>query len=158
MDGEDRYEERHSRRRTNKGDESSEQHCEAADELGQNGKPCTIRFLELRRARWTACFIVITAIVHPAQSQQTKLAEQSLASTLQHGALTSISDKTASNAVAMVTTTRPVFESVIVGQRTLADATQHREITTIGDAKAISDLFALVVDFEAGFPVVEPGR
>jgi alkyl sulfatase BDS1-like metallo-beta-lactamase superfamily hydrolase len=115
-------------------------------------------FLNWRRAGWTACFIVITAIVHPAQSQQTKLAEQSLASTLQHGALTSISDKTASNAVAMVTTTRPVFESVIVGQRTLADATQHREITTIGDAKAISDLFALVVDFEAGFPVVEPGR
>jgi len=73
-------------------------------------------------------------------------------------ALTSITGKTASNAVAMVTTTRPVFESVIVGQRTLADATQHREITTIGDAKAISDLFALVVDFEAGFPAVEPGR
>ena len=101
---------------------------------------------------------MITVIVHPAQSQQTKPAEQSLASTLKHGALTSISDKTASNAVAMVRTTRPVFESVIVGQRTLADATQHRGITTIGDAKAISDLFALVVDFEAGFPVVEPGR
>jgi len=31
-------------------------------------------------------------------------------------------------------------------------------ITTIGDAKAVSDLFTLLVDFEAGFPVVEPGR
>ena len=71
---------------------------------------------------------------------------ESLASTLQHGALTSITGKTASNAVVMVTKTRPAFESVIVGQRTLADATQHHEITTIGDAKAISDLFALVVD------------
>jgi hypothetical protein len=35
---------------------------------------------------------------------------------------------------------------------------EHREITTVGDAKAVSDLFAPLVDFEAGFPVVEPGR
>jgi hypothetical protein len=34
----------------------------------------------------------------------------------------------------------------------------RREITTIGDAKAISDLFALLVAVETGFPVVEPGR
>jgi len=97
-------------------------------------------FLNWRRARWTACFIVITVIVHPAQSQQTKPAEQSLASTLKHGALTSISDKTASNAVAMVRTTRPVFESVIVGQRTLADATQHRGITTSVFGSGTSDI------------------
>jgi alkyl sulfatase BDS1-like metallo-beta-lactamase superfamily hydrolase len=83
---------------------------------------------------------------------------ESLASTLEHGALTSISDKTAPNAVTTVTTTRTVFESVILGQRTLADAMEHREITTIGDAKAASDLLALLVDFETGFPVVEPGR
>ncbi len=57
-----------------------------------------------------------------------------------------------------VTTTRPVFESVILRQRTLADAMERHEITTIGDAKAVSDLFALLVDFDAGFPVVEPGR
>jgi alkyl sulfatase BDS1-like metallo-beta-lactamase superfamily hydrolase len=35
---------------------------------------------------------------------------------------------------------------------------EHREIKTIGEAKAVSDLFALLVDFETGFPVVEPGR
>jgi hypothetical protein len=35
---------------------------------------------------------------------------------------------------------------------------QHREITTIGDAKAVSDLLAPLVDFESGFPIVEPGR
>jgi alkyl sulfatase BDS1-like metallo-beta-lactamase superfamily hydrolase len=83
---------------------------------------------------------------------------ESLASTLEHGALTSITDKTAPNAVTTVTTTRTVFESVILGQRTLEDAMEHREITAIGDARAVSDLFALLVDFEAGFPVVESGR
>jgi alkyl sulfatase BDS1-like metallo-beta-lactamase superfamily hydrolase len=57
-----------------------------------------------------------------------------------------------------VTTTRPVFESVILGQRTLADAMEHHEITTAGDAKAVSDLLALLFDFKPGFPVVEPGR
>jgi len=83
---------------------------------------------------------------------------ESLASTLEHGALTSITGKTALNAVTTVKTTRSVFESVILGQRTLADAMEHREITTVGDAKAVSDLFVLLVDFKPGFPVVEPGR
>jgi alkyl sulfatase BDS1-like metallo-beta-lactamase superfamily hydrolase len=83
---------------------------------------------------------------------------ESLASTLEHGALTSITGKTALNAVTTVTTTRPVFESVILGRRTFADATRHGEIATLGNAQAISDLFALLVDFESGFPVVEPGR
>jgi alkyl sulfatase BDS1-like metallo-beta-lactamase superfamily hydrolase len=83
---------------------------------------------------------------------------ESLASTLEHGALTSITGKTAPNAVTTVTTTRTAFESVILGQRTLADAMEHREITTVGDAKAVSDLFALLADFEARFPVVDPGR
>jgi alkyl sulfatase BDS1-like metallo-beta-lactamase superfamily hydrolase len=83
---------------------------------------------------------------------------ESLASTLEHGALTSTTGKTAPNAVTKVTTTRPVFESVILRQRTLADAMEQHEITTNGDAKAVFDLFALLVDFEAGFPVVEPGR
>ena len=82
---------------------------------------------------------------------------ESLASTLEHGALTSIIGKTDPNAVATVTTTRTVFESVILGQRTLADAAEHHEITTIGDAKAVSDLLALLINFDAGFPVVEPG-
>ena len=78
-----------------------------------------------------------------------------LASTLEHGALTWINGKTSSDAVTTVTTTRTVLESVILGQRTLADAIQHREITTIGDAKAVSDLWALLVNFKTGFPLVE---
>jgi alkyl sulfatase BDS1-like metallo-beta-lactamase superfamily hydrolase len=83
---------------------------------------------------------------------------ESLASTLEHGALTSITGKTAPNAVTTVTTTRPVFESVILRQRTLADAIGHRDIATIGDAKAVSDLLALLDDSETEFPVVEPSR
>ena len=34
----------------------------------------------------------------------------------------------------------------------------QRAITTVGDGKAVSDLLALLIDFDAGFPVVEPGR
>jgi alkyl sulfatase BDS1-like metallo-beta-lactamase superfamily hydrolase len=83
---------------------------------------------------------------------------ESLASTLEHGALTSITGKTARNAVSTVTTTRAVFENVILGQRTLADAMEHGEVTNSGDSKAASNLLALLVDFETGFPVVEPGR
>ena len=33
---------------------------------------------------------------------------------------------------------------------------EHREITTVGDPKAVSNLFVLLVDFKSGFPVVEP--
>jgi alkyl sulfatase BDS1-like metallo-beta-lactamase superfamily hydrolase len=83
---------------------------------------------------------------------------ESLASTLEHGALTWITGKTAPNAVATVTASRSAFESVILGQRTLADVIEHREIMTIGDAKAVSHLLGLLVDFEAGFPVIEPAR
>jgi hypothetical protein len=52
-------------------------------------------------------------------------------------ALISITGKTASNAVATITTTRTQFETVIIEQRTLADAIKLREITTSGDDKAL---------------------
>src|SRR5580693_9447039 len=40
VDGKNCYEEKYRHWQANKGDESSEQDGEAADELGQNGKPC----------------------------------------------------------------------------------------------------------------------
>jgi alkyl sulfatase BDS1-like metallo-beta-lactamase superfamily hydrolase len=83
---------------------------------------------------------------------------ESIVSTLEHGALTSIAGKTAANAVAMVTTTRAAFESVIAERRTLADAMKLREVRIDGDAKAVSDLLALLAAFEPGFPIVEPGH
>jgi linear primary-alkylsulfatase len=81
---------------------------------------------------------------------------ESLTSTLEHGALTSTTRKIAPNADTTVTTTRPVFEAVILGQRTLADALDRGEITTSGNAKAVRDLWALLVDFRSGFPMVTP--
>jgi len=81
---------------------------------------------------------------------------ESLASTLQHGALTAINGKADPNATSTVSTTRSVFESVILGQRTLADAMEHGEIAATGDAQAVLDLWALLVDFRTGFSMVEP--
>jgi alkyl sulfatase BDS1-like metallo-beta-lactamase superfamily hydrolase len=81
---------------------------------------------------------------------------ESIASTLEHGALTSINGKTDTDAATTVTTTRTVFESVVLGKRTLADAMEHHEITAVGDTTAVSDLLALLVDFDPGFPIVEP--
>jgi alkyl sulfatase BDS1-like metallo-beta-lactamase superfamily hydrolase len=78
-------------------------------------------------------------------------------STLEHGALTTITGKTDPHAATTVTATRSVFESVM-GQRTLEDAMARHEITIVGDAKPISDLLLLLVSFEPALPVVEPGH
>ena len=83
---------------------------------------------------------------------------ESLTSILEHGALTAITGKTSSNASATVTTTRTAFESLILEQRTMADEMAQREISITGDAKAVSDLWALLVDFKTGFPLVEPAE
>src|SRR6266850_3578209 len=42
-----------------------------------------LAFLNWRRARWIACFLVVTTIVYPAQSQQTKPAEPNVAAAKQ---------------------------------------------------------------------------
>jgi len=81
---------------------------------------------------------------------------ESLTSTLEHGALTSTTRKIATNADTTVTTTRPVFEAVVLGQRTLADALDRSEITTSGHVNAVRDLWALLVDFPSGLPIVSP--
>jgi alkyl sulfatase BDS1-like metallo-beta-lactamase superfamily hydrolase len=82
--------------------------------------------------------------------------KESLASTLEHGALTSIVGKTASDAEAMVITTRVAFEEVVMGQRRLSDEIQQGDITISGNPGRVVDLIALLDDFEAGFPIVEP--
>jgi alkyl sulfatase BDS1-like metallo-beta-lactamase superfamily hydrolase len=81
---------------------------------------------------------------------------ESLASTCQHGALTSISGKTDPTATTTVTTTRSVFESVILGERTLSDAIEHGDLVTSGNAKAVFDFWALLVEFRTGLSIVEP--
>lgn len=74
-------------------------------------------------------------------------------STLEHGALTWRAAKTGVAADANVTTTRGALERVILGQQTLADA----DIAAAGNAKALSDFWALLVDFKPGIPLVLPG-
>lgn len=81
---------------------------------------------------------------------------ESLTSTFEHGALTAVTGKTSPAAAATVTTTRTAFENLILEKRTLADELAQREILISGDAKAVSDLWELLVDFKAGFPLVEP--
>jgi alkyl sulfatase BDS1-like metallo-beta-lactamase superfamily hydrolase len=81
---------------------------------------------------------------------------ESLSSTLEHGALTSTTRRMAVNADATVATTRPVFEAVILGQQTLADALGDSQMKTSGNVKALRDLWALFVVFHPDFPIVAP--
>jgi alkyl sulfatase BDS1-like metallo-beta-lactamase superfamily hydrolase len=81
---------------------------------------------------------------------------EALTSTLAHGALTWIDGRADPNAMTTVTTTRAVFDSVMLGQRPLADALERRAITTTGDARVLSDFRGLLVDFQSGIPIVEP--
>ena len=79
-----------------------------------------------------------------------------LAATLSHGALTVVRGKVDGEAAAMVETSRRVLEPVILGQKTLADAMKDGGIKVVGDAKSLTDFWALLVDFRAGIPLVEP--
>ena len=83
---------------------------------------------------------------------------ESLTSTLEHGALTSTTRRMASDAGATVTTTRPVFEAAILGLRTLADALDDGEMTARGNVNAVRNLWALLVDFGSGIPLVAPAE
>ena len=80
---------------------------------------------------------------------------EALTSTLQHGALT-VSGKTDPHADATVTTTRQILEPVILGQKTLADV-MGQGLSVSGNANAVSDLWALLVEFKTGIALVEPG-
>jgi alkyl sulfatase BDS1-like metallo-beta-lactamase superfamily hydrolase len=80
---------------------------------------------------------------------------ETLISTLEHGALTWSSGKADPHADASVVTTRQILEPVILGQKTLADTMGHG-ITAAGNANAVSDLWALLVDFKTGIALVEP--
>jgi len=82
--------------------------------------------------------------------------DEVLASTLEHGALTWIAGKTNPHAAATVTTTRAALERVILGRQSLADALTGGEIVISGDAKALPELWSLLVSFETGLPLVAP--
>jgi len=81
---------------------------------------------------------------------------ESLATNLEHGALTAVMNKADPAAATTVTTTRPVFEAIILGQRPLAAAIQNGGVNITGDATRLNALMALLDSFEAAFPVIEP--
>ncbi|HWE53229.1 MAG TPA: alkyl sulfatase dimerization domain-containing protein [Bryobacteraceae bacterium] len=81
---------------------------------------------------------------------------ESIASNLEHGALTAVLNKTDPAATATVTTTRPVFEAIILGQRPLAESLRNNAVSVTGDAAQLTTLMALLDSFEAGFPIIEP--
>lgn len=81
-----------------------------------------------------------------------------LAVTLDHAALTHVGGKTAATAHASVTTTRPVFDALILRQRTFEDARQKGDATFTGDAARFTELMSLFDDFDPAFPIVEPRR
>jgi alkyl sulfatase BDS1-like metallo-beta-lactamase superfamily hydrolase len=82
--------------------------------------------------------------------------KESAASTLSHGALTVVTEKAAANADATVTMPRAIFEMVIMGKHTIADAIQRNEAMVAGNAARVTQLLGLLDDFDAAFPIVEP--
>ena len=77
--------------------------------------------------------------------------KETLVTTLSNGALSWSADADA-HADATVTTTRAALEPVILGQKTLADA----GIAATGNTQALTDLWALLVEFKTGIALVEP--
>jgi alkyl sulfatase BDS1-like metallo-beta-lactamase superfamily hydrolase len=79
---------------------------------------------------------------------------ETLTSTLSHGALTVSGAK--AGAATTVTTSRSVLEPVILGQKSLADAIRGGGIAVTGNASELTELWALLVDFKSGIPLIEP--
>ncbi len=80
--------------------------------------------------------------------------QEILSATLSHGALTTGSK--ADPQASMVTTSRAALEPVILGQKTLADAMADGSVKIVGDARPLTDFWALLVDFKTGIPLIEP--
>ena len=79
-----------------------------------------------------------------------------VASTVDHATLTFVMGKTASNADASVTTTRAVFNAIVLRQRTFAEAEARGELTTTGNGQRLTELMSLFDDFDPAFKIVEP--
>jgi alkyl sulfatase BDS1-like metallo-beta-lactamase superfamily hydrolase len=77
---------------------------------------------------------------------------EALTAMLSHGALS----VGGARPDATVTTSRSALEPVILGQKSLADTIEDGGITVGGNAAALTDLWALLVDFKSGIPLVEP--
>ena len=83
---------------------------------------------------------------------------ESLASTVDHAALTYVVGKVATNADASVTTTRAVFNAIVLRQRTIGDAQAGSDLTIVGNGARLTELMSLFDDFDPAFKIVEPRR
>lgn len=83
---------------------------------------------------------------------------ESVASTVDHAALTYVEGKTATNADATITLTRATFNAIVLRQRTIADAQSRGELTTTGNAGRLQELMSLFDDFDPSFTIVEPRK
>lgn len=83
---------------------------------------------------------------------------ESIVSTLDHAALTWLAGKQAATADASVTTTRAVFDALVLRQQTFAAVQTEGRLTVTGNAARLSELWALFDDFDPAFLIVEPRR
>ena len=84
--------------------------------------------------------------------------QEVIASTLDHAALTYVAGKPAANADASVTTTREVFNAIVLRERTFDEARQRGELAVTGTAARFAELLALFDDADPAFAIVEPRR
>ena len=83
---------------------------------------------------------------------------ETIVSTLDHAALTYVAGRTAPTAQVSVTTTRRVFNAVVLRQRTIDDAQATGEMTVTGAAARLGELFSYFDDLDPAFPIVEPRK
>ncbi|MFN7981371.1 MAG: alkyl sulfatase dimerization domain-containing protein [Vicinamibacterales bacterium] len=83
---------------------------------------------------------------------------ESVASTVNHAALTYVEGKTATNADATITLSRATFNAIVLRQRTVADAQTRGELTMTGKGERLQELMSLFDDFDPAFNIVEPRR
>jgi alkyl sulfatase BDS1-like metallo-beta-lactamase superfamily hydrolase len=83
---------------------------------------------------------------------------ESLASTLDHAALTHVPGKIATAADAAVTTTRRVFNAIVLRQTTFADAERRGDLSFTGNGAKFTELMTYFDDVDPSFAIVEPRR
>lgn len=79
-----------------------------------------------------------------------------LALTLENAAMTHVIGKAAPAPTLSVEMPRSLFEQVLLGVEPLDAAMRQGRVTSSGDVTALSRLMAMLDEFDAGFPLVEP--
>ena len=81
---------------------------------------------------------------------------ETLVSTLDHAALTYVAGKSLPAADASASTTRAVFNAIVLRQRTFEDARQKGELSVAGNAAKLTELMSYFDDFDPAFNIIEP--